>query len=220
MGSVEPIARLEGVWKRFEGQPSWVLRGVSMTVRPGELVLVMGRNGTGKTTLLKIMAGLVEPSRGRVLIGGLQPGSTQARMMLGVVLHHPLVYDELTVQENLSYYAGLYGVYGYEPRRDEVAEALGVTRVLGARVSSLSFGWRRRVDIVRALIHRPRILLLDEPTTGLDDDTVESLLDMTVELSKRGVAVVSTSPRRLDSALERGYRGLEVVDGRLEVVSA
>lgn len=154
------------------------------------------------------------------MIEGLAPTSREARMALGVVLHSPLVYDELTVYENLSYYAGLYGVEGYDPRVDEVAEVLGVTRVLGSRVSSLSFGWRRRVDIVRALVHRPRILLLDEPTTGLDDDTVESLLDMTVDLSRKGVAVVSTSPRRLDSALERGYRGLSVADGRLEAVLA
>jgi len=212
-----PLVRLDNVWKRFEGQATWVLNGINLEAGPGSLTLIMGRNGSGKTTLLRITAGLVEPSKGRVLVGGRPPTSREARMMMGAVLHSPLVYEELTVLENLEYYAGLYGVRGYDPRNDVVAEALGVTKVLGSRVSSLSFGWRRRVDIVRALIHKPQVLLLDEPTTGLDDETVESLLDVTLELSRRGMAVVATSPRRLDSAIERGYRALELVDGRLGV---
>jgi heme exporter protein A len=215
-GSV--LVSVQGVWKRFEGQAAWVLRGVSLEAGPGDMLLVMGRNGSGKTTLLRIIAGLTEPSRGRVAVGGRPPSSREARRILGVVLHSPLVYEELTVRENLEYYAGLYGVEDYDPRLDGVAESLGVARVLGARVSSLSFGWRRRVDIVRALIHRPRVLLLDEPTTGLDEDTVEALLDLTLDLSKRGVTVLATSPRRLDAAIERGYTGLELVEGRLGVV--
>ncbi len=193
-----PVLEARGVWKRYSESGPWVLAGLDLRVERGEAVAVIGANGSGKTTLLRIAAGLLHPSRGEVLVSGHRAGSLEARRLVGVVLHHSLLYDELTVAENLDYYAGLYDVEGYDPRRDPVVEALGLHRYLDARARELSFGWRRRADIARALLHRPPLLLIDEPFTGLDERGVEDLARLLRGLRRSGMAVLATSPRAGD----------------------
>jgi len=158
-----------GLWKRYREGGPWVLAGLDLVVEPGEAVAVVGANGSGKTTLLRIAAGLLHASKGTVLVYGHKAGSVAARRVTGAVLHHSLLYDDLTVAENLEYYAGLYDVEDYDPARDPNVEALGLQRYLHARARELSFGWRRRADLARALLHGPRLILIDEPFTGLDD---------------------------------------------------
>ncbi len=120
----------------------------------------MGPNGSGKTTLVKIIAGVTPPSRGSVEVEG----------RLSVVFHTPSLYEELTVRENLEFYAELAGD---DP--SSVWDMFGVRRVLDMRVSALSYGWRRRVDIARAFMGPPSNLVIDEPTTGLDETAREEL---------------------------------------------
>jgi heme exporter protein A len=134
---------------------------------------------------------------------------------MGVVLHHSLLYDELTVRENLEYYARLYGAEGYDPLRDEVVEALGLRRYLDAKAGELSFGWRKRANIARALLHGPRLLAIDEPFTGLDDDAVEALRALLESLVARGVSVIATSPQRSAERLLPGFTHYTIRDGRL-----
>jgi ABC-type multidrug transport system ATPase subunit len=214
------IAEARGVWKRYAYGRGWVLRGVDLCVEPGRGVLVMGPNGSGKTTLLKIMVGLVRPSRGEVLVVGRPPQSLEAKKAMGVVLHHSLLYDELTVRENLEYYARLYGVEDYSPERDEVVEALGLRRYLDTRAGELSFGWRKRANIARALLHRPRLLAIDEPFTGLDDDAVEALRGLLEGLVSRGVAVLATSPQAGAASLLPRFTHYRVQEGRLQPASS
>ena len=209
------VAEARGVWKRYSYGRGWVLRDVSLCIGPGQGVLVLGPNGSGKTTLLRILAGLVRPSRGEVLVAGEPPWSPGARRLMGVVLHHSLLYDELTVRENLEYYARLYGVEGYEPERDEVVEALGLRRYLDAKAGELSFGWKKRANIARALLHRPRFLAIDEPFTGLDDEAVEALAGLLGELVRRGAAVLATSPQRWAAGSLEGYQVYEIRGGGL-----
>ncbi len=198
---LEPASELlvvEGVWKKYRDDAPWVLRGVDLRVRRGEAVAIVGENGSGKTTLLRVIAGLLHASKGRVLVDGAPAGSIEARRSIGLVLHYSLLYDEYTLAENLEYYSVLYGVEDYDPARDPVVESLGLEGYLGSRARELSYGWRRRGDIARALIHRPRLLLIDEPFTGLDRRGVSDLAGVLSGMRERGMSVVATSPRAED----------------------
>lgn len=188
---------LDNVWKRYSLNQGWVLRGVSLCLKRGEGYTVIGPNGSGKTTLLRIAAGLVKPSKGAVRVRGEPPSSTRAKKLYGTVLHHSLLYDELTVRENLEYYASLYGLRDYRPEEDEAVVELGLKRYLDTRVGELSFGWKKRANIARALIHRPQLLIIDEPFTGLDDEAIMKLSKLLASLVENGVTVLATSPQKL-----------------------
>lgn len=184
------------VWKRLGG--SWVLRGVRLTVN--SVVTLVGPNGSGKTTLVRIIAGVLEPSRGEVYIDGRRPKVPAS--VLGVVFHTPMLYPELTVKENLRLFAKMSG------GRLEGCP-LGVCKVVDKPVKALSFGWRRRVDVVRALLPDPPNLVIDEPTTGLDEEARGELLDI---LRRRG-AVLLTSPFPLGVGTEVRIEGVQHVGG-------
>ena len=216
-----PLLMVQDVWKRYT-EDSYVLREVNLEVGRGEAVIVSGPNGSGKTTLLRICAGLLRPSKGRVLVGGLDARLPEAKEKLGVVLHNPLVYPELTVMENLHYYAGLRGVEA--PLDEELArrafEELGLDRYRDRRVEELSFGWRRRSDIVRAFLGSPEILLIDEPFTGLDPTARERLARIFRLYLDNGGSILATTPLGGADIEEFrragiGLRAYHIVDGRL-----
>jgi len=191
----DTILLVEDVWKRYSERGPWVLAGASLRVPRGVKAGIVGGNGTGKTTLLRIIAGLILPSKGSVLVAGDPPRSPRARARIGLVLHNSFLYNGMTVRENLEYYARLYGLDDYEPGRDPVVERLGLTARLDQPVEELSFGWRRRADLARALIHKPGILLLDEPFTGLDERGVSDLAGILEEYVQGGGAVLATAPK-------------------------
>ncbi|MET1128397.1 MAG: ABC transporter ATP-binding protein [Thermoproteota archaeon] len=192
------VAEVEDLWKTYDGS-TWVLRGISFAVSPGEFLLIVGDNGSGKTTLLKIIAGLLKPTRGRVMVCGRPPTDIEAKRCMGVVLHGTMLYDELTVRENLELYAALSGT---SLKSIELSmKMLGLDERMNQAAGWLSYGWRRRADTARALLGRPRLLLIDEPLSGLDPASSERTLSILVGLAKAGAAIIATSPRR-DSALE------------------
>ena len=184
------------VWKRLGG--SWVLRGVKLSVN--SVVTLVGPNGSGKTTLVRIIAGVLEPTRGEVFIDGRRPKVPAS--VLGVVFHTPMLYPELTVKENLRLFGKMSG------GRLEGCP-LGVCKVLDKPVKALSFGWRRRVDMVRALLPNPPNLVIDEPTTGLDEEARAELLDI---LRQRGAALL-TSPFPLGIGREVMIGDVQYVGG-------
>lgn len=205
---------VENVWKSY-GR-GWVLRGVSFRLASGSSLLIVGPNGCGKTTLLKIVAGLLRPTRGTVLVYGATPTTVEAKRLFGIVLDHPMLYRELTVEENLRLFASLYGVENYEPSSDEIVEMLGLRRWLGVKVGELSFGWRKRADIARAMIHRPKLLIVDEPLNGLDTgaaETVSELLRLHVSKNKGIVLAASPTEQSLLDWMEHG----RIVEGKLVV---
>lgn len=145
------------------------LRDVSFSVKFGERVLLTGPNGAGKSTLLRLMAGLLRPSRGAVLVAGRSPFGLEARRQVGVMLHNPWLDPDLTVIETLRYFARLFGVSEIDQRIEALLGRLGMASRARRLARELSRGYQQRLSLARALLHDPRILLLDEPDTGLDD---------------------------------------------------
>jgi heme exporter protein A len=172
-----PAIELRGVARHF-GERS-ALSGVSVRVAPGKTLAVLGRNGAGKSTLLRILASLLRPHEGEVLVFGepLPRRAFAVRAKLGLLAHEPLLYRELTGRENLEYHAQLHGV-GRE-RVDEVLAAVAMERRAEEPVRLLSRGMVQRIAICRAVLHRPALLLLDEPRANLDpaaSELVEPLI--------------------------------------------
>jgi len=164
----------------------YALRGVDLRVMPGESLVIFGPNGAGKTTLIRILSSLSRPSSGTVHIGGLDL-ATHAdgiRRYLGVVSHAPLLYDSLTAEENLRFFAELYGMTDPEPRIAAMLAQVGLTTRRGDLVRTFSRGMVQRLAIARALLHDPLLLLLDEPDTGLDPQAAEMLHDLLVQVSR------------------------------------
>jgi len=179
--------------KHFGLKP--VLRGVDFQVERGEFVALLGPNGAGKTTLLRILASLARPNMGSVRVAGydLPRQAASVRSMLGVVSHLPLLYGDLTAEENLRFYGRMYGVPHLERRVGEVLELVGLRAQRRELVRAFSRGMQQRLSIGRAILHDPELMLLDEPYTGLDQDAALMLDDLLRQVVTRGRTVVMTS---------------------------
>src|SRR5688572_13140385 len=179
--------------KRFGSKT--VLRGVDFNVQPGEFVALLGPNGAGKTTFLRILASLSRPTLGEVMVAGhkLPDQADKVRAQLGVVSHLPLLYPELTAEENLRFYARMYGIDHVEMRITEVLQMIGLEHRRRDLVSTFSRGMQQRLAIGRAVTHDPQVMLFDEPYTGLDQDASEMLDDVLRSVAAQGRTVVMTS---------------------------
>lgn len=172
-----------------------VLRGLEFHAEPGEFVALLGPNGAGKTTFLRILASLSRPTLGEVRLAGFQLPSQAAavRRILGVVSHQPLLYGDLTAEENLRFYGRLYGVSRLENRIAEVLEMVGLSARRRDLVRQFSRGMQQRLAIGRAILHDPEIMLFDEPHTGLDQEAAAMLDGVLREVAAKGRTVVMTS---------------------------
>ncbi|QDV63146.1 ATP-binding cassette domain-containing protein [Crateriforma conspicua] len=196
---------IESLTKTFE-LPSGVLTAVddiSFQVHPGEVFGLLGPNGAGKTTTMRMVLGLLEPDAGYAEVDGARTSEDPitVKSRLGFVSASDGVYPWLTVREMLLYFADLYGVAPDAARRrcDELAELMDITSLLDRRAGELSTGQRQRVTLVRGLIHDPPVMLLDEPTRGLDVVGVQTIFHYIQELRTMGKAVVVCT-HRLDEA--------------------
>lgn len=189
---------------------------VDLTIEPGEFVVVLGRNGAGKTTLLRIVGLLQQPSEGELLYAG-QPAETLPvtfRQRIGFVGHESFLYDDLTVQENLLFYARLYGLSDGASRIEEVLSVMGLEARAQSLVRHLSRGLKQRLALARAWLHRPDILLLDEPATGLDIPTREHMHTWLASCHKEGRTVVLIS-HELRETLQPATRIVLLEQGRV-----
>jgi heme exporter protein A len=181
------------LFKRF-GMKT-VLRGLDFEVQPGEFVALLGPNGAGKTTFLRILASLSRPSLGTVLVAGyrLPDQAAAVRARLGVVSHLPLLYGDLTAEENLRFFGRLYGVADIEGRITEVLELVGLAERRRDLIRTFSRGMQQRLAIGRAVFHDPDVMLFDEPHTGLDQDASTMLDDVLRSVAAKGRTIVMTS---------------------------
>ncbi|HJX13866.1 MAG TPA: heme ABC exporter ATP-binding protein CcmA [Dehalococcoidales bacterium] len=192
------------------------LNGVDFRVARGEAVVVFGPNGAGKTTLIKILATIMNPSSGRIFIDGMsaKDSAEKIRRRIGVITHQTFLYGTLTAYENLEFYGRLYDVPRRKERIHEVVETVGMTSRLHDRVGTLSRGMQQRLSIARSLLHKPPIMLLDEPETGLDQQALVVLREaLRAEDGARRTVVLTT--HNLERGLELGDRLLILARGRI-----
>jgi len=176
--------RAEGLTKTLGTRT--VLRGVNLAIIAGECVVLRGDNGTGKTTLLRCLAGLVRPDAGYVRWFERSPLETAAHRLIGMVAHESHLYPHLTLRENLIIAGRLHDVSGPAHRASLWLEAAGLNEHADRFPREVSQGMRRRTSLARALVHEPSILLLDEPFSGLDHAGLEWLCDVLLERQRQG----------------------------------
>ena len=205
--------QVKGLTKSFIGPP--VLRSLDLEVPWGKRYVLFGGNGSGKTTLIKSLATLSRPDSGWFQVGGFdRRQGPRLRRSIGVVTHQPLLYADLTGYETLRFYGRMFRVQDIEHRIELVAEQMGVTRHLQARVGTLSHGTQKRLSLARALLHDPPILLLDEPETGLDQEALE-LLDALLAGSDGTHRTVLMTTHNLERGLSFGDTIAILAEGRI-----
>lgn len=196
--------------------PHIALDGVTLSVEAGEFVTLVGPNGAGKTTLLRILATLLRPTSGTVRIAGLDSArdGAEVRRRIGFLSHRLLLYEDLTAEQNLRFYARLYGLTDAAPRIDELLERVGLAHRRHDLVRTFSRGMQQRLAVARAVIHRPSLLLLDEPYTGLDPQAAEALNGLLTGLAGEGCTILLTT-HDLERGLAVGSRIVVLSRGRV-----
>jgi ABC-2 type transport system ATP-binding protein len=189
----DPVLLLANVAKSYGSIRA--VDGVSLTVQPGEFIALLGPNGAGKSTLFQLLSGLFVADSGRIEVMGhdMARDPVPALAQLGIVFQQPTLDLELSINANLLFHAGLHGISRVtaQPRIEAELLRLGLTDRANDKVSQLSGGNRRRVELARALLHEPRVLLMDEATVGLDPASRGDLLRLLLAMrSERGVAVL------------------------------
>ena len=204
---MEDIIKIEHLDKSFGDLKA--VCNLSFRVKSGELFAFLGVNGAGKSTTINIMCGCLERDGGRVVIDGedLDSGESTIKRKLGVVFQNSVLDMPLSVYDNLESRAALYGITGarFEERLAELAKLLDFESLLRRTVGKLSGGQRRRIDIARALLHEPRILILDEPTTGLDPQTRRLIWDVIAHLRRTENLTVFLTTHYMEEAAEADY---------------
>ena len=199
MGNREDVVALDGVEKTF--RDFWLrptvkaVDGLSLTVEKGEVFGLLGPNGSGKSTTIKMILGLLAPTRGKVRLFGMPPQSVGARERIGYLPELSYLHPFLTARETLRYYAGLCGL-GRREASDRVAQLLdmvGLSDVAGRPVGGFSKGMARRLSLAASLVGKPELLILDEPTSGLDPVSTKEVKTLVKSLAARGMTILTTS---------------------------
>lgn len=206
----DALIHIKGLRKTFGRHR--VLKGINLDIEAGSSVVLFGPNGAGKTTTLRILATLSRPTSGEISVAGVDIGSNPEgiRQYIGLVSHAPLLYDDLSAEENLQFYARLYGLSQPEQRIEELLKRVGLYHRRKDLVRTYSRGMVQRMAIARALLHNPPILLLDEPDTGLDPQAAEMMTGLLKEIGGNERTILMTTHH-----LERG---LELAD-RVTILS-
>ena len=165
-----------------------ILRGVDLSIKQGETVAILGPNGAGKSTLLKVLATLIKPTSGDIKINrfDLKKDHIEVKKLFGYLPHSSLLYDHYTPLENLVFFGELYGVKDVENKARELVKEVGLSFFINEPVKNFSRGMIQRIAIARAIIHEPKIMLLDEPHTGLDQGAISILNNVVLSMKDKG----------------------------------
>lgn len=211
----ERVIRVERLTKKFGAFTA--VDEVTFEVRAGEVVGYLGPNGSGKTTTIRMLLGLLRPTSGRAVVLGFDVAAQaeSIRPLAGYMSQKFALYEDLTVRENLVFYAGVYGMppAEYRPRVSEVLDLVGLAGREDERAGEISGGWRQRLALGIALVHRPRLLFLDEPTSGVDPSARRAFWDLIYTLAEQGTTVF-VSTHYMDEAEHCGRLGI-MFNGRL-----
>jgi len=223
-GHPDPVIQLRGVRLSFGGRP--VLDGIDLVVDPGETVCILGGSGAGKSTVLRLILGLIQPEEGEIIVNGREMGTAsyeevlEIRLDMGMVFQGAALFDSLTVLDNVGFYLFEHTDLSDAEIRQRVEDALEMVdldpaEVIGLLPSELSGGMRKRVGLARALIHEPKLLLYDEPTSGLDPITTRTIDELIRKLQRElGVTSVVVT-HDLDSAFRIADRLALLSEGKI-----
>jgi ABC-2 type transport system ATP-binding protein len=193
----EPIIKIRDLSKRYKGSDEPAIDSISLSIDANEIYGLLGPNGAGKTTTISILCGLFPPTSGEVTIEGMdiRKEIRRIRHIIGVVPQEIALYPTLTAHENLSFFGNMYGLRGKEldKRIRENLSFFGLEKYARKKISTYSGGMKRRVNLIAGLLHRPRILFLDEPTAGIDVQSRNVIINFLHELNKTGTTVIYTS---------------------------
>ena len=195
----DTVIEIKGLTRSFGNHLA--LGGIDLKIERGKTLAIFGPNGAGKTTLIKILATIMKPSSGEILVNGLNLKENAEKICpgIGFVTHQTFLYSNLTAYENLRFYCQMYDVHGFKERIRQVATMVGMESRLYDKVSTLSRGMQQRLSLARALLHNPAIMLLDEPETGLDQQAISMLWAALKKEEAAGRTIILTS-----HSLERG----------------
>ena len=210
----DPYLSIIGLKKTYGLKP--ILRGLDLSIMQGERIAILGANGTGKTTLLRILAGLTKASSGTITIEGFDSikDAQTVRQRVGFVAHQPYLYEELTALENLLFFGKMYNVEHAQERAVTLLHRVGLEKRMRERINTFSRGQVQRVAWARALLHTPRLLLLDEPDTGLDADG-QMLIDALVQEHVEHGGTILFTTHQLERALHLGTQVIVLNRGRI-----
>jgi len=216
MSSQEVCIRTQGVTRKFHDKE--VLHGISLEVRHNEIFGLLGPSGSGKTTLVKMIAGIDEATSGEVEVLGIRMPKLSMMNRIGYMAQSDAMYNELTAKENLEFFGALFGLKGATMKRriEEVMALVNLTDHLKRPVSAYSGGMKRRLSLAIALMHEPEVLILDEPTVGIDPVLRKSIWDEFENLSQKGTTILVTT-HVMDEA-DKCHRLGMVRDGHLIAV--
>jgi linearmycin/streptolysin S transport system ATP-binding protein len=190
-----PVLHCEGLKKRFGDRQA--VDGVGFDIRPGETYGLLGPNGAGKTTTISMICGILARDAGEVLVDGerLDVGTTRAKRLVGIVPQDLAIYPDLTARENLDYFGRFYGLRGaaLKQRIREVLDVVQLTERERDRTAGYSGGMKRRLNIAIGLLHNPRLLVLDEPTVGVDPQSRNAILSSVEALGQEGIGILYTT---------------------------
>lgn len=206
---MEAFVRVEGLTKVYKQNQVLAVDHVSFHVREGEIFSLLGPNGAGKTTLISMLSGILRPTEGDAYIGdySIRSAPLQAKRLIGLVPQEVALYPTLSAWENLRFWGGMYGLRGKELRNrvEEALELVGLRDRAKDRVAHFSGGMKRRLNLAAGLLHRPRLLILDEPTVGIDPQSRRRILDMVKEFNAEGMTILYTT-HYMEEAEELSHR--------------
>ena len=192
---MSPILEVKNLLKKYGDFTA--VKGISFDIKQGEIFSLLGPNGAGKTTTISMLSTLYVPTSGEAAVGGhsITNEPMAVRNLIGVVPQELALYDDLTARENLVFWGQMYGLSGknLKTRVDEVLEQIGLTDKANNRVKTYSGGMKRRVNIGVGLLHKPRLLFMDEPTVGIDPQSRRAILDSVKVLNQQGMTVLYTT---------------------------
>ncbi len=206
--------------QKFFG-PVQALRRIDFEIEAGEFTALLGVNGAGKTTLIRILSTLTKPSAGEVIIAGLdvRKDPNRIREQIGVMSHSTFLYGDLSAEENLHFYGKMFGIAQLNRRIDELLERVNLDTRRHDLVRTFSRGMQQRLSLARAILHRPEILLLDEPFTGLDVNAAALVTELLQQFIAEGITVLLTT-HDIDYALQHAQRVLVIKQGLIAAATA
>jgi ABC-2 type transport system ATP-binding protein len=175
----------------------YAVKGIDFEVQRGEIFSLLGPNGAGKSTTISMISGLLQPNQGEIFVMGhnVDKDDMAAKAAIGVVPQEIALYEDLSARENLAFWGKMYGIRGeaLKKRMDEILEIIGLTDRQKGRVGKFSGGMKRRLNIGIALLHKPEVIIMDEPTVGIDPQSRRNILDSVMDLNRQGMTVLYTT---------------------------